>query len=212
MKSSIVVLMLAFGCSVAAAQYEQNAKEWRVMPEIMVVRYLPGYEFQWGDVWLDGASSGTYRYSGFGGNLFVRFMNTRFPGLALTLSGGATSFYKPDQTYVYYAAAPGLHATTTSTLGGDQHVGDFFVFPVSIGLQGMWPFQNYDKFRVFAGVEASAYFVDGSVAPRAQTRFGYSAAGGFGVGIVELGARYSQFADMRNIGVFFGVCLKPYDF
>lgn len=212
MKNVIAVLMLALGGSVADAQYESHAKDWQIIPEIAVVRYLPGHEFSFGETWLDGSSSGTYQYSGFGGNLFVRFLNKRFPGVALTLSGGAISFYKPDQTYAVPAYAPVLHATAATTLGGDSRVGDFFAFPVSLGLQGMWPFQHYDKFRVFAGLEASAYFVDGSVAPHAQTRIGYSALGGFGVGIVELGARYSQFADMKNLGVFFGLCLKPYDF
>jgi len=179
----------------------------------MVVRYFPGYQFESNYNTMFGNSSSHYQYSGFGGTLSMRFLNSRVPGLALTVSGGAISFFKPtDGSSVNPTSVEGFTFATSSTLGGDPNLRDFFVFPISAGIQGMWPFEGYDKFRVFAGVEASGYFIDGSLAPRAQTRIGYSVAGGIGIGMVDIGARYSQFADMRNLGVFLGLCMKFYEF
>ncbi len=217
MKHVFVVALLIGWSSLTYSQYQENTRAWRIVPEILVVHYLPGNEFGTNSYWLDNSSVAgpKYQYSGFGGEVAIRFMSLRVPGVALTLSGGAVSYYKPSSGYVV-ADAPvptvGFGRTAASTLAGNESLGDFFAFPLSIGVQGLWPFEGFDKFRVFAGIEASGYFIDGNVAPHAQTRFGYSAIGGFGVGIVDLGVRYSQFADMRNIGVYFGLCLKSYDF
>ncbi|MGA9120221.1 MAG: hypothetical protein WB699_12730 [Bacteroidota bacterium] len=213
MKAIAVCIVLISTVDFASAQYQETTKDWRVVPELMLVRYLPGQDFSSDNYSWDGSNVG-YQYSGFGGSLRVRFMNTNFPGLALTLSGGATSFYRPDRSVAvpYAASLPGMKTFGASTLGGDERLGDFFVFPLALGVQGLWPFRNMEKFRLFAGAEAAAYFVDGSVSPHAQTRFGYTVDGGFGVGIVELGARYSRFADMSNIGVFLGLCMKFYEF
>ncbi len=206
MKRMMVVGLLFAWSTLSFAQYEDHEKQWRMIPEITVVRYLPGNEFS-----LYGSPVETYQYSGFGGALSARFLNRNIPGLALTVSGGAVSFSKPQVGYTMPMVIPaGMSAA--STLAGDERLGDFFVCPLSIGVQGILPFDGFDKFRAFAGIEASGYFIDGNVAPHAQTRFGYSAVGGFGIGIVDLGVRYSQFADMRNMGVFIGFCLKPFEF
>jgi hypothetical protein len=213
MKLLLAGVLVAGSVALAPAQYLETAKMWKVSPELMVVRYLPGVNFG-ADGNLSYGLDGGYQYSGFGGVLQVRFTNVNIPGIAFTISGGATSFYRPDYSGIVVptVSMPGWNAFAASTLGGDPHLRDFFVFPASLGVQAFWPFDGMEKFRMFAGAEAAAYFVDGSVAPHAQTRFGYAVAGGFGVGIVELGARYAQFADMKNIGVFLGLCLKTYEF
>ena len=205
-------LLITFS-TMAFAQYQDNTKEWRIFPEIQVVRYFPGHQFSSNSYNFFGPTTFQYQYSGFGGAVGARVMNRNIPGLALTLSGGAVSFYKPQLGYTVTSAVPvQTGSTAASLLAGDENMGDFFAFPISVGLQGIWPLDGFDKFRLFAGIEASGYFIDGSVAPHAQSRFGYSAIGGFGIGIVDLGVRYSQFADMNNMGVFVGFCLKPYEF
>ena len=123
MKRSCVVAMLVACFSTTNAQYHENTKEWRVVPEIMVVHYLPGYEFHADSYSLFGngygSSTSTYQYSGFGGEVSVRFMNLHVPGLALTLSGGAVSYYKPSEGYAIADAAP------SSSPGNDrrEHIG-----------------------------------------------------------------------------------------
>ncbi len=82
---------------------------------------------------------------------------------------------------------------------------DFTTFPISVGVQAVFPYARRQKLMMFAGAEANVHLISGDVPMGDQAKAGYSVLGGFAVKFLEFGVKYTVFSDMKNLGAYFGL-------
>jgi hypothetical protein len=196
---------------VAVRAQEAAEARWEIMPSVTIVRYFAGEAIigNGGDGPVYSVQDRGYfseaRYSGTGMEVKVRFFNESLPNLALTLGGGINWFSNPEDTYYGISPQP-----TMAGVGEIQRNREFRTFPLSAGVQVVYPGNGRQALMLFAGGECSVNFVDGDIDIRQQAKLGYSVLAGFAVKVFEFGIRYSVFSDMKNLGATIGVRLNPF--
>ncbi len=208
MKTLSVILLLVLGATVLVAQEEES--EWRIMPSVAIVKFFPGEDIQTpGEMYMP-----TYpvtmpyvtgnNYAGTGLNFSARCFSDDIKPLALTFGGGITWYYQPDQF--------GYPVPAYSPLGVGATLGrqDFTAFPLSIGVQAVFPYASRENLMVFAGAEGNLQFISGNLAVNQQAKAGYTVLGGFAVKFLEFGIRYTAFSDIKNLGAHFGIRFKSF--
>ncbi|MEW6509380.1 MAG: hypothetical protein AB1428_00325 [Bacteroidota bacterium] len=205
--------ILAVIVAIPAAAQESPEPAWQLSPTIALTKYFPGANLN-GDTWYVYApiySSSvvtpvtTYRYAGTGVNFSVRAYHRDHPNLALTFGAGVTWFYDADRLSHGIAAMHSLMG-----VGTQLQRNDFTAFPVSIGVQFVYPNEGRESLMFFAGGEGNLHLISGNVSMGEQAKLGYGLVGGFAVKIFEFGVRYTQFSDMRNLGAYLGFRLNPF--
>lgn len=208
MKTMSVILLVFAVAPVLVAQEEES--EWQIMPSVAIVKFFPGEDIRTqGEMYLP-----TYpvimpyftghNYAGTGLNFSARCFSDDIKPLALTFGGGITWYYQPEQV-----AYP-LSAYSPSGVGAILGRQDFTAFPLSIGVQAVFPYASRENLMVFAGAEGNLQFISGNLAVNQQAKAGYTVLGGFAVKFLEFGVRYTAFSDIKNLGAHFGIRFKSF--
>ena len=209
MKTISVVLLILIVVPALLAQDETNSG-WQIMPSVTLVKFFPGKTIRkQSDIYIliyppVGPSYTEYKYSGTGLNFSARCFNDEIKPLSLTFSGGVSWYYEPDQ--VYYAVPSPAGFGVGSALGRQ----DFMAFPLSLGVQAVFPYASREKIMFYAGAEGNLHFISGRIDMNQQTKAGFTILGGFAVKIFEFGIRYTSFSDIRNLGVQLGLRFKSF--
>jgi hypothetical protein len=196
---------------VVAGAQEMKESGWEIMPSVTLVRYFAGEAISAdrgdGPVYVpqDRLYPAEARYSGTGAEVKIRFFNESLPNLAFTLGGGVNWYSNPEQPYNGISPQP-----TMAGVGEIQHNHEFSTFPLSAGVQVVYPGNGRQAVMLFAGGEFTLNFVDGDIDIRQQAKIGYSVLAGFAVKVFEFGIRYSAFSDMKNLGANIGFRLNPF--
>jgi len=200
-------------CVLPAFAQENQQPSWQFSPALSLVKYFPGAGIAGGPAWGDPAPiyPGTipspereFRYAGTGANFTVRVFNDEQPNLALTFGAGVTWFYDAERPWS--AVMP----SAASGIGTELRRNDFTAFPVSIGLQAVYPHAGRENFMLFGGLEGNLHLIAGNVPMADQAQLGFGLTGGFAVKIFEFGVRYTVFSDMKNLGAYLGFRLNPF--
>lgn len=209
MRTSILILITVLACPNAFSQDEQNS-DWQIMPGIVVVKYFPGKAMpDRHDYYLTTyppmfvPSYAEHKYEGTGVQFSARCFSEEIKPLALTFGAGATWYYRPERTYVY-------SASSQQGIGEVMGYRDFTAFPLSIGVQAVFPYAARNKLMMFAGIEGSLNFVSGDLDVNQQAKAGFTVLGGFAVKFFEFGVRYTSFSDIKNLGAHFGLRFKSF--
>lgn len=126
--------------------------------------------------------------------------------MAFTFGAAVNWYYQPNENIVY-SVVP-----MDAGVGRMFRGGDFTTFPISIGVQAIYPYESPDRLMVYGGVEGNLQLISGNISISDQAKVGYSLVGGFAVKIFEFGVRYTSFSDIRNLGVQFGIRFKTFSF
>jgi len=211
MKAAVVLLIvLAVGIP---ARSQTNDSFWTFQPRLAIGKLLPGSPLDVEQpLWLVPTvdmfappSAFSVRYEGTALDLSVRAFPADLGWIALTLGGGLTWFYRSD------------HRQNTILMSADKGVGeqlapgDFITFPLSAGVQLVYPETGRNDFMVFAGLQGTANFISGDVPMDQQVKGGFGVTAGFAVKVFEVGLRYEAFSDMRNLGAYLGFRLNPFE-
>ena len=206
-------VFLAVLAAPALFAQEGDNSEWQIMPSVTVVKFFPGENIQSPGSIYDFtypfmvSPYSVHTYSGTGVNFSARCFDDDIKPLALTFSGGVTWYYVPDQYMINFDAAPSfVHSGVGATIGRQ----DFAAFPLSVGVQAVYPYASRAKLMVFAGAEGNVHFISGNVAFGQQAKAGYTVLGGFAVKFLEFGIRYTAFSDIKNLGAYFGLRFKSF--
>ncbi len=207
MKLLCCVLCMCVAIPAVYAQDETDS-EWRVMPSLSLVKYFEGETIFTGtgpyDVIYPPYSSYfpstiPFKYAGTGLSFNARCFNDEIKPLALTFGGGITWYYEPDHSgYAMMSPSP-------TGVGAMLRREDFTAFPISVGVQAVFPYARREKLMVFAGAEANVHLISGDVPIGDQAKAGYSVLGGVAVKFVEFGVKYTVFSDIKNLGAYFGL-------
>lgn len=209
MKTMPVILLMLAVTPALLAQEETNA-EWQIMPGVAVMKFFPGDNIRTrGDMYFPTYPPMTpsfteHNYAGTGVNFSARCFNDEFQPLAFTFSGGVSWYYQPEQTF--YALTVPTHSGVGAVLGRQ----DFTAFPVSVGVQAVFPYASREKLMAFAGAEGNLHFISGNLAMSQQAKAGYTILGGFAIKFLEFGIRYTAFSDIKNLGAYFGLRFKSF--
>ena len=208
--SAIVLLIFLSIPATAIAQTDRGG--WSFQPRISIGKLLPGSPVEQehslalpGGRVLRSASRHSFRYEGTVVDLNVRAFPAQLGWIALTLGGGVRWFYRGD------------HLQTDAVLFADKGIGeqlapgDFMAFPLSLGVQLVYPEVGRNDFMLFAGLEGTVNFISGDVPMDQQVKGGFGVTAGFAVKVFELGLRYESFSDMRNLGAYLGIRLNPFE-
>ena len=206
---SIILLILVIAVPVFA-QDEMTSPEWQIMPGVAIVKFFPGENIRTpGGIYFPTYPVMTpyfteFNYAGTGLSFNARCFNDDIKPLALTFGAGITWYYQPDQM--------GYPITAYSQPGVGAILGrqDFTAFPLSIGVQAVFPYTSRENLMLFAGVEGNLQFISGNLAIDQQAKAGYTVLGGFAVKFLEFGIRYTAFSDIRNLGAHFGLRFKSF--
>lgn len=184
----------------------QDDAEWQVMPGVTLVKYFRGSDIhQRSDMYMPTfppmiyAGYDAFSYEGTGILFNARVFSDEIKPLALTFGGGVNWFYQPDSRGIAYPSA--------APAGIGEIIGrrDFMTYPLSVGVQAIFPYESRKNLMFFGGLEMNVQFVSGDIAIARQTQVGYSVLGGFAVKIFEFGVRYTAFSDIRNLGAQVGL-------
>jgi hypothetical protein len=216
MRTTIFALFIL--CALPATSEETQQKTWHFTPGIAMTKYFPGSTIKdyYNGVQLFGLSSfiypppaREYRYGGTGLNFSVRAFNEELPNVALTLGAGATWYYAAERTSGDYVIASSA-AVAQAGIGEQLGNYDFMTFPVSLGLQFVFPYEGRENLMLFGGIDGNVQLISGNVSMGEQAKLGYTVTGGFAVKIFEFAVRYTQFSDMKNLGVSLGFRLNSF--
>jgi hypothetical protein len=128
------------------------------------------------------------------------------PGwIALTLGGGVRWFYRGDDLQT------DAILTFDKGVGEQLAPGDFMAFPLSLGVQLVYPEAGRNDFMLFAGLEGTVNFIAGDVPMDQQVKGGFGVTAGFAVKVFEVGLRYDSFSDLQNLGAYLGIRLNPFE-
>jgi hypothetical protein len=205
---SCVVLLI---CTSRLAFAQENEHEWKIMPSVAIVKYFPGDHIRNGrgvEPFISppiGWYSNSYNYSGTALNFTARCFNGDIKPLALTFGAGVNWYYEPDRYEVYPLASP------WDGVGAKLDRQDFMTFPLSVGVQAVFPYASPENLMVFGGIEGNLHLISGNLNRGDQAKAGYSFVGGFAVKAFEFGVRYASFSDMSNLGVFFALRFKSFE-
>jgi hypothetical protein len=175
----------------------QQGEGWQIAPGAGVTKYFPGETLSPSNTY---GAAGT-QYAGTAVGFTARCFHPDLPNIALTFGGGVTWF------------TSGMRPITVMPLAVQEGIGqtlaemheDFIVFPLSVGVQAVFPYANRDNIMFFAGVEGAVNLISGKVPMNQQAKLGYSFLGGFSVKVFEFGVRYLAFSDMKNLGAYCGL-------
>ncbi len=207
-----LALMLAFVfLSMSVSAQEAESSDWNIMPSVVLVKYFPSERIN-GPViqpliyppidWYPYSVN----YAATGLNFSARCFNNDFKPVAFTFGGGVNWYYRPELDMMF-AASP-----QQSGVGRMIRGGDFTAFPLSVGVQAIYPYDSSDKLMMYGGIEGNLQLISGNIEISEQAKAGYSLVGGFAVKVFEFGVRYTSFSDIRNLGVQFGIRFKTFSF
>ncbi|MGB6121003.1 MAG: hypothetical protein WBG80_03765 [Bacteroidota bacterium] len=211
MNARLVVLftiILAIGTP-STSQTEEGL--WTFQPRVAIGKLLPGSSIEapeysiLTEFFAPVSGVNDFRYAGTALDLSVRAFPAELGWVALTLGGGLTWFYRGDDTAVDYIRQ------ASDGVGEQLSPGDFIVFPLSLGVQLVYPGLQRTDFMLFAGLEGTVNFISGDIPIDQQVKGGYRVVAGFAVKVFEVGLRYEAFSDMRNLGVYLGFRLNPFE-
>ena len=212
MRKTLIGILILIALQASAQEVQQSA--WHVTPAIALTKYFPGSSlrgengYYGGDPVLWGFAPGPgrdFRYAGTGLNFAVRAFNDEHPNLALTFGAGITWYYdaeRPSSGTFPMAALSGIGAQIGNA--------DFTAFPISLGIQAVYPYEGRENFMLFGGFEGNLHLISGNVPMGEQAKLGFGLTGGFAVKIFEFGVRYTTFSDMRNLGAYLGFRLNSF--
>lgn len=212
MRTTLSLMLLLLVLPASAQENQQPV--WQFSPALSLTKYFPGAAIAGGSGWysqdpiLFGFIPGPgheFRYAGTGINFAVRAFNDEAPNLAVTFGAGVTWYYDAER--------PSSGVSAMSSLNGvGLQIGrnDFTAFPVSIGIQAVYPYAGRDNFMVFGGLEGNLHLIAGNVPMADQAQLGFGLTGGFAVKIFEFAVRYTQFSDMKNLGASIGFRLNSF--
>ena len=203
--AAVVMTLLLFLRCIGEAQ-EDSEKAWSFRPTISVIKFLPGEEIVVPCPECYGSYESQYRFAGTGLSFGVRAMHPDLKGFVLTFGTGVNWFYPPDNGAIYGITPSNASAGVGETLKREE----FNTFPLTAGVQLVFPQSNPDAFMGFLGADGSVHFIDGNLAIGEQTRFGYDLLAGFAVKVFEVGVRYASFSDVTNLGVHLGLRLPSF--
>ena len=184
---------------------ESTTPDWQFMPTVQLVKYFPGEKIKSsGSFVTNFYYQPEYNFAGTGLSFNVRCFHDRLSHVALTFGGGVNWFYQPEQNPVY-AVSP-----TTTGIGESLKYQEFNTFPLTLGVQAVFPSAGKEQVMFFFGGEASVNFISGNIDIGQQTKLGYTIVGGFAVKIFEFGIRYSAFSDLKNLGAQLGLRLNSF--
>jgi hypothetical protein len=218
MRISCLVFVVLVGVSSCLSQdnVDLRSASWRLSPTLSLTKYLPGTPVVAAPTWgiyqpglVIGASSDDFRYSATGLDFSVRCYHEAVRNLALTFGSGVRWFYSADLrvTSGTPPVAP-ANEEKAAGIGEMTQPGDFMVFPIAVGVQAVFPYDQRDLFMVFGGVEGNVNFISGDIPRDQQAKLGYAIVGGFAVRVFEFGIRYSEISDLKNLGAYFGFRLN----
>jgi hypothetical protein len=212
MKAELPVVLLVTLATLAPARAQTDTNFWTFQPRLSIGKLLPGSPIEQEQsryypavdfVFVPSAPS--IRYQGTTLDLNVRAFPAGVGWIALTLGGGVTWFSRTDHAH----DDPVLMAD--KGIGEQLAPGDFVAFPLSAGIQLVYPETGRSDFMLFAGLQGTANFISGDVPMDQQIKGGFGFSAGFAVKVFELGLRYESFSDMRNLGVYLGFRLNPFE-
>jgi hypothetical protein len=196
-RGSLVLMFLA-PC-LLIGQEDTTSSGLEMMPGITFVKLFPGAPLE-----VPGWNSiDEPAYAGTGLKFAVRCFPPALPSLAITFGGGVTWFYDSQPSH-------GITVPMATGTGAQLWGESFTVFPLSVGVQAVYPSRGREKLMIFAGAEGNLNLIDGRVMPGQQTKVGYTVLGGFVVSVFEFGVRYSAFSDLKNLGVHIGLRFAPF--
>ena len=227
MKSVLAICMLF---SSAAVGQEQAASDWKIMPDIAVIKLLPVGRQQTyypqpliypGNGFVPYPSFTSEKYAGTGLEFTARFFNNDIEPFVLTLSAGASWYYPATDEYAIPAYGPSVIGNPPDTvqryynaIGSLGYWGarEFVSFPLGVGIQFVYPYASAEKLMFFAGAEGNLHFTSQRFDwQRESVQAGYTLLGGFAIKFAEFAVRYTSFAGINNIGVQAGVRFKQFD-
>jgi hypothetical protein len=209
MKKMVVILLTLVVSPALFAQEETNT-DWQIMPSVSLTMFLEGKAIHHeSGVYLPTfppmmSEYGTHTYAGTGLNFTARCFSEDIKPLALTFGAGATWYYRPGGEAI---AAPAAGSQGAGEMIGPH---DFMTFPISLGVQAVFPYATRDKLMGFAGVEGNLQLISGGLAMNEQAKAGYTILGGVAVKFFEFGVRYTSFSDIKNLGAYFGLRFKSF--
>ena len=208
----IALILTSCLCSEAFAQGSSWTK-WTFRPHISLGKLLPGstvdvvspdfFPFT-GQNYFSGKSQ--YQYAATSVGFGFRASPQEAPWLAAVLGGGICWFYRPDIPRAY-----NIVPVMEEGVGAQIAPSDFTVYPLTLGLQVMYPSRGSGDFMLFAGAEGTANFVSGDLPMDQSVKAGFGFTTGFAVKVFELGVRYQTFSDLRNLGVYLAFRLNPFE-
>ena len=190
---------LAFFIVGQAAAQDVSRPGWQIMPGIVFVNYFPGVR-----VSSPGGSENSF--DGVGFQFIARTFHPDFPDVAFNVTGGINWFKNTNQP-TYYNPIP---VVSTDGVGSTLQYRSFRTFPLTVGVEGIFPRSTERTVMFSAGANAGFHFVDGDLDIGQQAKFGYSLGAGFSVKAFEIGIRYYSFSDMKNLGAHIGVRMNSF--
>lgn len=207
MKLSLVLFAL---CVLAGSVVAQEETDWKIMPGVVLVKYFPGADIRGQGEILPLIYPGdftpyeySYKYAATGIHFNVRSLHKDIKPFAVTFGGGVNWFYRPDRSHVVDAL---MHTGVAASMGRR----DFTTFPLSAGVQIIYPYDSPERLMVHGGVEGNLQLVAGDIDISQQAKGGYSLLAGFAVKVFEFGVRYTSFSDLRNLGAHIGFRLNSF--
>jgi hypothetical protein len=207
MKTMCIILLVLVVCPAVFSQ-DETSSEWQISPSVAVTKYFPGEVIRTqNDIYFATyppmmTSYSAHKYAGTSLGFSARCFSEDIKPLALTFGAGATWYYHPDGYAIPAASQPGVGAVL-----GHQ---DFTAFPISIGVQAVFPYASREKLMAFAGIEGNLHLISGDLAMNQQAKVGFTVLGGFAVKFLEFGVRYTAFSDIKNLGAYFGLRFKSF--
>jgi len=195
-----VALLLAYFMASPVVAQENPQSALQVMPGIVFVNYFPG-------VPVSASSGGAESsFEGVGFQFIARAFHPDLPDVAFNVTGGINWFRNPSRPPVY---SP-MPLESTDGIGATLGRGSFRTFPLTVGVEGVFPRSAQRALMFFAGGNAGFHFVDGDLGIGQQAKLGYSLGAGFIVKAVEIGIRYYSFSDMKNLGAHIGIRMNSF--
>ncbi len=209
---SAFALVCFLHCGFQADAQETNWSRWTLQPHISLGKLLPGspvdyrsIDFFPAYVQMYGSPMNDIQYAATSVSFGFRAIPERLPWLAVSVGGGITWFGRPGPDHVAWIAP------ATDGIGTQLAPSDFTVYPLTLGLQVLYPSRGVRDFMLFAGAEGTANFVSGEIPMNQSVKGGFGLTAGFAVKVFELGVRYQTFSDLRNLGVYLAVRLNPFE-
>jgi hypothetical protein len=208
----IALMLISHCCSEVIAQ-ESSWGKWTFQPHLSLGKLLPGSTIDVSSsdfisvtdpAFIPGKSQ--YQYAAATVGFGFRASPEETPWLGVVLGGGICWFYRPDIPRPY-----GIAPTMEQGVGAQIAPSDFTVYPLTLGLQVMYPSRSARDFMLFVGAEGTANFVSGKLPMDQSVKVGFGLTAGFAVKVFELGMRYQTFSDLRNLGVYLAFRLNPFE-
>jgi len=211
MNARLAVLFMFILAIPTPSTSQTEGEFWIFQPRVAIGKLLPGSSIEAPEYTFPtefsapAPGANDFRYAGTTLDLSVRAFPAELGWVALTLGGGLTWFYRGND-----AAVDGIRQAADG-MGEQLSPGDFMAFPLSLGVQLVYPGSQRTDFMLFAGLEGTVNFINGDIPIDQQVKGGYRVTAGFAVKVFELGLRYEAFSDMRNLGAYLGFRFNSFE-